>query len=478
MSMVAPGAWHLRSFAAAVIALVTIVIVLARGGHGAERAPNNPPNLAVELFKELIEINTVVDSGDTARAADAMAARLRAAGFTGADLQVFKPAPRKGNLVARLRGRGLRKPILLLAHLDVVAARESDWSLPPFKFIEKDGFYYGRGSSDDKYMAAHLVNNLIRYRNEGFVPDRDIVVVLETDEENGDQHGVGIRWLLKHRRALLDAEFALNEGGGVVLRQGKPQRVNLAVDEKYTLNIQLQVSDSGGHSALPLPDNAIVRLADGLGRLARHSFPVVLTPLMRQSLEKELALEAEPMARDMKALLDGRSDPALLARLTARTDLNARLRTTCVPTLLEGGHATNALPQMARATVNCRLLPGESSQQVRSAIVAALADKRIEVSQVAMQPQQPSSKLIPEVLAAIEHTAAEFWPGVPVVPVVTAGSTDGRFLRAAGIPTYGHTGLASGESRAHGKDERVSVKAFNDGGEYLYRLVKRLAGGT
>jgi acetylornithine deacetylase/succinyl-diaminopimelate desuccinylase-like protein len=431
---------------------------------------------ALDIYKELVEINTVSDTGDTGRAADAMAARLRAAGFDGADVQVFKPAPRKGNLVARLRGSGARKPILLLAHLDVVPANPADWSLDPFRFTEKDGYFYGRGTSDDKAMAAALVANLIRYRKEGYRPDRDIIVALTADEEIGGKWGV--QWLVKNRRSLIDAEFALNEGGGVVLKNGKPFRVNIQTAEKVAVNYRIEVTNKGGHSSLPTPDNAIYRLAEGLTRLSRFTFPVNLNPTARAALESIAEIEGPRTAADIRSVLSDDPDSAALARLSANTAYNAQLRTTCVATLLEGGHAANALPQAARATINCRVVPGESAEDVRTALVRAVADDQISVAHVSERAAAAPSAPNEELWKAIETTAAGFWPGAPIVTVMMAGATDGRTLRDAGIPTYGHTGLASGESRAHGKDERVAAKSFFDSAEYLYRLARRLSGGT
>jgi acetylornithine deacetylase/succinyl-diaminopimelate desuccinylase-like protein len=434
---------------------------------------------ALDIYKELVEINTVTQTGDTARAADAMAARLIAAGFDSADVQVFKPAPRKGNLVARLRGTGARKPILLLAHLDVVEARSEDWSVDPFRLTEKDGYFYGRGSGDDKYMAASFVANLIRYKQEGYRPDRDIILALETDEEILDANAMGIGWLLKNHRDLIDAEFALNEGGGVGLKRGKPIRNSIQTSEKVYLNYQLEVRNKGGHSSVPSTDNAIYHLAEGLARLGKFSFPVNLNTTTRAYFERTAELENAQTAADIRSVLSTTPDPAALARLSANPAYNAQLRTTCVATMLEGGHAYNALPQMARAIVNCRMMPGEKAEDVAATLKRVLADDQISLTPIGEPVLSDPSAIEDGLLSAIEKTSAEFWPGVPVVPVMSAGGTDGSFLRNAGIPTYGHSGLASDvdDVRAHGQDERVAVKSFYEGGEYLYRLVKRLAGG-
>ena len=433
--------------------------------------------LARDIYQELIEINTVTATGDTARAAEAMAARLRAAGFSGADVQVFTPAPRKGNLVARLRGNGSRKPILLLAHIDVVEAKREDWSVDPFKLIEKDGYFYGRGTGDDKFMAAAFITNLIRYRAEGFKPDRDIIVALETDEEIGDRDGLGIQWLLKHHRDLIDAEFALNEVGGVGLKDGKPLRASFQTSEKVYLSYWLEVKNTGGHSSLPTKDNAIYHLAEGLARLAKFDFPVNLNDTTRAFFERSAALEQDQMAADMRAVVRSPPDPAAAIRLSAKPIYNAQLRTTCVATRLEAGHADNALPQVARAMVNCRILPGEPAEEVQQTLTRVLADDQITVTPVGSFTSSPPSPLNPEIMQVVEKLTNEFWPGIPVIPTMISGATDGLFLRNAGIPTYGHSGLAADifDVRSHGKDERVLVKSFFDGNEYLYRLVKALS---
>jgi acetylornithine deacetylase/succinyl-diaminopimelate desuccinylase-like protein len=434
--------------------------------------------LALDIYKELVEINTVTATGDTAKAAEAMAARLRAAGFTGDDVRVFTPAPRKGNMVARLHGTGAKKPILLLAHIDVVEAKREDWTTDPFKLVEQDGYFYARGSGDDKFMAAAFVANLIRYRQESYRPERDIIVALSTDEEIGDASKMGIRWLIENQRALIDAEFALNEGAGVGLKNGRPIRNNVQTSEKNYVDYSLEVKNSGGHSSVPRKDNAIYRLAEGLARLGRYDFPVKLNDTTRVWFERAAPFEEPQTAADMKALAAGRADAAAIARLSAKPPYNAQMRTTCVATLLSGGHAPNALPQTARANVNCRVLPGEPIAEVTATLKRVLADDAIEVKLAGDFGSAGPSPLRPDVMQPIEKLTAEFWPGIPVIPSMSTGATDSRFLRAIGIPAYGHSGLAGDvdDNRAHGKDERVLVKAFDDGVEYLYRLVKTLAG--
>jgi len=465
-----------RRWIAGFAALVSIPVMAS---PAAAEALSPQRQLAFDIYKELVEINTVTATGDTARAAEAMAARLKAAGFADADIQVFQPAPRKGNLVARLRGSGARKPILLLAHLDVVPANAEDWTVDPFKLTEKDGYYYGRGSGDDKYMAAAFVNNMIRYKQEGYKPDRDIILALETDEEILDRQALGIQWLLKNHRDLIDAEFAFNEGGGVGLKDGKPIRNSVQTSEKVALTYQLDVRDKGGHSSVPTKDNAIYRLAEGLLRLSRFSFPLNLNETTRAYFERAAQFEGEQTASDMRAVLQDKPDPAAISRLSANPVYNAQLRTTCVATILSGGHAANALPQLASAKVNCRIMPGEPVDEVKATLERVLADDQIAVTQLGQPVLSAPSALREEIMGSIGKLTGEFWPGAVVLPTMSAGATDGSHLRNAGIPTYGHSGLAGDiyDIRAHGKDERVLIKSFYEGEDYLYRLVKMLSGG-
>src|SRR5579859_892037 len=428
--------------------------------------------LARDIYKELVEINTVTNSGDTEKAADAMAARLTAGGIAAADVHVFKPAPKKGNVVARLRGTGKKKPMIVMAHIDVVDAKREDWSTDPFKLEEKDGYFYGRGTGDDKFMATALVANLIRYKQEGFRPSRDIILVLETDEEILDANKLGIRWLIEHQKSLIDAEFALNEGGGVGTKNGRPLRNGIQTAEKVYVDYRLEVTNRGGHSALPRKDNAIYRLAAGLERLGKYEFPVKLNETTRLWFERSAAMESPQNAADMRALAAGTADAAALERLSANPSFNAQMRTTCVATMLQGGHAPNALPQLARANVNCRVLPGESIVELEITLAQVLADYDIKVTRAYEPTTSQPSPLNPEILQPIEKLTARFWPRIPVIPSMSAGATDGSFLRNAGIAVYGHSGLASDvdDVRAHGRDERVGVKAFDDGVEYLYQL--------
>ncbi|MET0675563.1 MAG: M20/M25/M40 family metallo-hydrolase, partial [Bradyrhizobium sp.] len=374
-----------------------------------------------------------------------------------------------------------RKPILLLAHIDVVPAAREDWTTDPFKLVEQDGWFYARGSGDDKYMAASFVANLIRYKQEGYKPDRDIILALETDEEILDRDKLGIQWLLKNHRDLIDAEFALNEGGGVGLKDGKPVRNTVQTSEKVSLSYRLDVKNKGGHSALPVKDNAIYRLAAGLTRLSEFGFPISLNETTRIYFEKTALMEGGQLGDDLRAVLAGDVDPAspAVARLLANPAYNAQLRTTCVATMLEGGSAINALPQLATAKVNCRIMPGEPADHVRAVLVKVLADDQITVTQIDEPTPSEPSALREDIIGPITRLSTEFYPGAVVIPTMVAGATDGSYLRNAGIPTYGHSGLAGdiGESRAHGRDERILVSSFYRGNEYLYRLVKELAGG-
>lgn len=439
-----------------------------------------PQQLARDIFRELIEIDTTHSTGDTTQAAEAMAARLKAAGFASADVKVLGPNPRNRNLVARFRGTGRRQPILLLAHLDVVEARREDWSFDPFKFLERDGYFYGRGTSDVKDGAAILVANLIRYKQEGFIPDRDLILALTAGEESGGDYN-GVDWLLKNYRELITASYCINtDGGDPQLKNGKRLLRSVQASEKLPISFRLEVKNPGGHSSLPVKENAIYILAAGLGRLAKFDFPVKLNEVTRAYFERMATIEKGSVAADMKAITLASPDPEAISRLSESPYYNALMRTTCVATQLEAGHAVNALPQTARATVNCRLLPGESPTDVQLTLARVLADKKISIAPIEESLESPSSPLMPELMRTIEHITAKLWPGVPVVPVMETGGTDGLFLRQAGIPTYGVSGvfLDFDDIRAHGKDERIEVRDFYDGQAYLYQLVKALSSGN
>jgi acetylornithine deacetylase/succinyl-diaminopimelate desuccinylase-like protein len=467
------------AIAASLFLSVLLVASLLPASRAHVQASNltSQQQLARDIFRELIEINTVEPTG-TAQAARAMAARLKAAGFADADVQVLGPNERKQNLVARLHGRGTAKPLLLLAHLDVVEARREDWSLDPFKFTEQDGYFYGRGTSDIKEEAADLVVNMIRLKQEGFVPDRDIIIALTADEETGDSNGV--EWLLKNRRELIDAAYAINTdaGGGHIVR-GEHVRNAVQTSEKVYLSFTLEVKNKGGHSSLPTRDNAIYRLAEGLARLARFDFPVRLNDTTRTFFERMASGETGQTASDMKAVAGAQSDASAAERLSATPYFNALLRTTCVATELQAGHAENALPQTARATVNCRLLPDDSPDAVQRTLVRVLADDQIKVSPIAPAKPSPASPLTPELFDTIGRVTKEMWPGVYVVPVMETGASDSVYLRQEGMHAYGVSGMFFDvdDVRAHGRDERVGVREYFDGVEFMYRLLKALTSG-
>lgn len=429
------------------------------------------------IFRELVEINTTSSAGDTTRAAEAMAGRLRTAGFPPADVRVVVPAPHKGNLVARLRGSGRRRPILLLAHLDVVDARREDWSFDPFTFLERGGYFYGRGTSDDKAMASQWVANLIRLKDEAFRPDRDLILALTADEEGGFFNGVS--WLLRHNRELIDAEFAINEGGGGVVKDGKYLLNEVQTAEKIYQDFRLTIVGDGGHSSIPTRNNAIVGLSAGLARLAMLEFPIKLNDITRRYFDRFASVQADPqLAADMRAVASDPADLQAASRLASSSPyFNALMRTTCVPTRLEGGHANNALPLVATATVNCRLLPGDSPPAVRRQLIEALADSAIDVSFIDEARASEPAASVPELMKAVEALTASMFPGVAVVPMMGTGATDGLFLRNAGIPTFGVDATFDDvdDVRAHGKDERVGVKQYFEALEFQYRLIKMLS---
>jgi acetylornithine deacetylase/succinyl-diaminopimelate desuccinylase-like protein len=451
-------------------------VITRAAGVGEELTSHQ--SLARDLLRELIEIDTTHSTGDTTRAAKMLAGRLRAAGFAEEDALVLEEVPGKGNLVARLRGsKPELGPILLLAHLDVVEADPADWSVEPFRFLERDGYYWGRGTTDDKDECAIQVANLIRWKQQGFVPERDIVVALTADEEGGDHNGVV--WLLAEHRDRIDAAFALNEGGGGAIRDGRRVRNSVQASEKIYQTFELEVTDPGGHSSLPRAENAIYRLARALLAVEAHSFPVRLNEVTRIFFERSAALQPPELAAAMRGVLSDPPDPDAVAVLSSMPVYNSRLRTTCVATQVEAGHAENALPQRAGATVNCRILPDGSRDVLETQLRAIIADPKVTLRRLrdAHSIPSPPSPLTPEVLGAIERTTDELWPGVPVIPTMSTGATDGLFLRNAGIPVYGVSGIFGDidDIRAHGRDERILIRSFFEGQEFLYRLVGRLS---
>ncbi|HTY36819.1 MAG TPA: M20/M25/M40 family metallo-hydrolase [Bacteroidota bacterium] len=431
--------------------------------------------LARDIFREVVEINTTMNIGST-KAAEAMAARLKGAGFSESDMALVGPRPQNMNLVVRYKGRGTGRPLLFIAHLDVVEALRQDWSMDPFTFIEKDGFFYGRGTSDMKCEVADIVANFIRLKKEGFVPNRDLILALTEHEENGDANGV--QWLLANRRDLIDAEYAINlEGGGGDIQDGKPILMEVQTSEKVYVSFQLEVKNKGGHSSQPVKENAIYRLAAGLTRLSQYDFPVRLNETTRTFFERTAQREKGQIKSDMLAILKTPLDEAAAARLAAsKPYYNALMRTTWVPTMLSGGHAENALPQSARAVVNCRMLPDDSEEHVLATFHRVLADSQIIVTQIAPARPGPLSPLRQDLMTIVEKLTSSMWPGVTVTPVMSTGASDGKFLRQAGIPVYGVSGMFADidDVRAHGRDERFGVKEFYDGVEFTYRFLHML----
>jgi acetylornithine deacetylase/succinyl-diaminopimelate desuccinylase-like protein len=442
--------------------------------------------LSRDIFQQLIEINTTDSVGSTTIAAEAMRKRLLQAGLPESDVVVLGPNHRKGNMVARLRGSGKSKPILIIAHLDVVEARRSDWTTDPFKFVEKDGFFYGRGTQDMKDSDAIAVTTLIRYLKEGYKPNRDIILALTADEEGGTFNGVD--WLLHHHRDLIDAEYVLNpDAGGVMTDNGKPIDVEVEATEKLYADFQLTATNPGGHSSLPTPDNAIYEIADALGRLEKAPFPFELNSVTRSWFNQVAASEPPQVAADIRAMLNNPPDEAALARLSKNPRFNAIMRTTCVATRLSGGHADNALPQTAQALVNCRILPGHSKEEVRQDLIRIVADPKITLrykdpATAEYLDKAPDTKaflpppLRPDVMNPLRAIASNMWPGAPVIPEMETGASDSIYTIAAGLPSYGINGVAidANDIRAHGKDERLRVKSYYDGVEFYYRFLKAI----
>jgi len=437
--------------------------------------------LVRDLLKELIEIDTTHSTGSTGKAADAMGAHLRAAGFTGPDVQVIGPRPERANLVARIHGTGRGKPILLISHLDVVEARREDWTTDPFRFIEKDGYFYGRGTIDIKCGDAILIANFIRWKGEGYRPDRDLILALTANEEGGDVEENGIHWLLQHHRDLIDAEYSINpDGGNLEMKNGQKLLNELQYAEKGFLSFALEVKSKGGHSSLPVKENAIYRLSSGLVRLSQFDFPVMLDAGTRAYFEAVGVRQGPAVAQAINRMLTTTPpDAAAVALLSRSPDWNAMIRTTCVATMVQAGHAENALPQSAKATINCRILPSQDPKSVESTIKRVLNDEQIVVTPMENMDtvQSPPSALRPDVVDVAKSVTESMWPGVPVVPIVSQGATDGSHLRRAGIATYGISGIADDfdDIRAHGRDERISATALYDGREFMYRLVKALS---
>ncbi len=432
--------------------------------------------LAREIFQQLIEINTTDSAGDNTRAAEAMADRFRAARFPQSEIHVLTPVPRKGNLVVRLRAPGVTRPILFLGHLDVVEARRADWDTDPFLFRQDSGYYYGRGTADMKGDDAALVAAFLRLKRENFRPARDLILALTADEEGGPSNGVD--WLIKQHRDLINAQFCVNlDAGGGHIKNGKPIYMAMQAAEKVYVSFKLEVANKGGHSSVPTRDNAIYQLADGLARLARYDFPVHLFDVTRAAFERGANIYPGQLGADLKTMVQNPNDAAATARLSAIPFYNAQLRTTCVATMLSAGHAENALPQLASAVINCRLLPIEKPADIKRTLEQVLDDPRITVTEMNQPIATPYTPIDPRVMAAVTASTNKLWPGIPVIPAMDTGASDGIYLIRAGIPTYGVSGIFNDEDdyRAHGRGERILVKSFDDAVDFIYDLIIRLA---
>ena len=458
--------------------------LLAAGGCSlaalaSAAAPAVPdPALARDILRELVEIRSTHANGTTL-AAKAVQARLLAAGFAAEDAQLLAPAehPESGNVVARLHGRGKGKPVLYLCHLDVVEAKAEDWTSDPFHLTEKDGWLYGRGTIDMKGQDAAVLASLIRLKHEGYVPDRDIVVAFTADEEaGGDANGVG--WLLEHHRDLVDADVVINpDGGEAGMKNGRRLYVGVETSEKVFLTFQAEVTDKGGHSSRPTGENPIYRLSYALARLSQFQFPVHLTETTKLYFSRRAPLETGQTKTDMLAMAAPTPDPAAIERLSALVETNILLRTTCVATQIDGGHAENALPQRARATLQCRVIPGESQESIRATLARVLNDPTVHLTVLTPATPSPESPPSAAILGAVERVAHGLWPEVVVLPQMAAGASDSRYTRSAGLPSYGIDGMFDDldDGRAHGRDERIAVGAFAEEVEFTYRLMREVA---
>ena len=436
-----------------------------------------------ELYKELIEINTTLSSGSCTDAANAMKTRLVKAGYPEGDLHLIVPParPKDGNLIAVLPGSDAgAKALMLLAHIDVVEAKREDWERDPFKLTEEGGFFYARGASDDKAMAAIFTDSMVRYRKEGYKPKRTIKLALTCGEETPNTFN-GVQYLIENQRSLMDAEFALNEGGGGRLddKTGKYLYNGIQAGEKLYQDFTLETVNQGGHSARPTPANAIYQMSQALMKIQAYEFPVEFNDATRGYFSKFGAIATGEQGADMRAAA-ATGDAAAIARLKKDPSINGSLHTTCVATMIEGGHAPNALPQHVTANVNCRIFPGHAPEEIRQALLQVVGDAGVKIG-FQSEPEKPGPppRLSPQILGPIEKLTQEMFPGVPVVPAQSSGATDGRFLTPVGVPTYGVSGIFSdgATTNAHGLNERMRVQSLMEGREFLYRLGKLYAGG-
>jgi acetylornithine deacetylase/succinyl-diaminopimelate desuccinylase-like protein len=443
--------------------------------------------LAHDVFKQLIEINSTDSVGSTTAVAEAMRKRLLDAGFSPTDAVVLGPNPRKGNLVARLRGRpgSTLKPALIICHTDVVEAKREDWTTDPFVFTEKDGFFYGRGTQDMKNSNAAMVMAFIRMKRENYVPDRDIILALTADEEGGKSNGVD--WLLKNHPDLVSADFVLNpDAGGLTTKNGKPILLGVEATEKLYADYHVTATNPGGHSSLPTPDNAIYHVADALARLEKSPFPFELNEVTRAELATRATLVQGQEADDIRAILKTPPDPMAIQRLSANPVYNATIRTTCIATMMSAGHAPNALPGRAEANVNCRILPGHSQEQVRQDLIRIFNDPTLKVEYTTDSGEvlgkgsdraaAPPPPLKEEVFKPLRETVQMMWPGLTILPEMETGASDSIYTMAAGIPSYGFSGMAieEGDERAHGRDERLGIDSYYAGVEFAYLYLKAM----
>ena len=461
--------------------------------RGQAMLPASEKPLARELLQQLIEINTTDSIGNVSTAAKAMRQRLLDAGFPTADVVVLGPDTpaenkgRKDNMVARYRGRpgSALKPILLIGHLDVVEAKRSDWTTDPFQLVEKDGYFYGRGTQDMKDSDAAMIDAFIRLKREGFVPDRDVILALTADEEGGKSNGVD--WLLKNHRDLVNATFALNpDSGGPELDAGKATSMGVEATEKLYADYRVTSTNPGGHSSLPRPDNAIYHVAEALIRLEHTPFPLETNEVTRAYFASIAKLKTGELAADLKAVSGATPDPAAAARLSKDITYNSLLHTTCVATMMTAGHAPNALPGSAVANVNCRIFPGHSQEEIREELVRIFADPTLKVQyvtdagEVLGQGSDRKSMAPPplnaEVFGALKATVNAMWPGIPIIPRMETGASDSIYTMNAGIPSYGFSGMGidHDDDRAHGRDERIRVVDYYTGVQFEYLYLKAL----
>jgi len=463
--------------------IVLALVTLASGASSAGADPGAGEQRFRDLYRELVETNTTLSAGSCTLAAERMAARLKAAGIPAGDLHPFAVPehPKEGGLVAIYPGRDpSSKAMLLLAHIDTVEAKREDWTRDPFRLVEENGNFYARGAIDDKAEAAMWVDTLIRLSEAKIRPRRTVKLALTCGEETSGAFN-GAEWLVNHERALIDAAFAINEGAwGELDAAGHRVLMQIQAGEKTSQNFRLEVTNRGGHSSRPVPDNAIYHLAGALTRIAAHQFPAQFSDGNRAYFtgmaKLQAAKGAAEVAAAMNALVKDPGDARAIALVSAKDpSWNGMLRTTCVATMLDAGHATNALPQRARANINCRIFPGVSDETVRRTLEEVVADPAVKVTTLETRgPPAIAPPLTPAILGPLEKLTAQTWPGVPVVPMMQPGATDGEFLNAAGIPTYGIEAVFIGPDlgNIHGLNEYVSVQSLLEGREFMYRLVR------